>query len=83
METINKVLGGIKKMDLFQPARIPNNVSLEDMMDTLVALKKEGHYSYIGLSECRASTLKKAHAVGTLASAHHHDHFSHKSFLSA
>ncbi|PIL34136.1 hypothetical protein GSI_03847 [Ganoderma sinense ZZ0214-1] len=60
---INEKLGGIKKMDLFESARIPQNVSLEDMMKTLVELKKEGHFQYIGLSECSASSLRKAHAV--------------------
>ena len=63
METINKALGGIKKMDLFQPARVPDNVTVEEMMQTLKTLKNEGHFAYIGLSECSAATLRKAHAV--------------------
>lgn len=50
-------------MDLFESARIPQNVSLEDMMKTLVGLKKEGHFQHIGLSECGASSLRKAHAI--------------------
>ncbi len=36
-------------MDLFESARIPQNVSLEDMIKTLVKLKKEGHFQHIGL----------------------------------
>ncbi|KAM5531837.1 hypothetical protein V8D89_014467 [Ganoderma adspersum] len=60
---INEKLGGIKRMDLFESARIPQNVSLEDMMNTLVGLKKEGHFYHIGLSECSASSLRKAHAI--------------------
>ncbi|KAI1795748.1 aldo/keto reductase [Ganoderma leucocontextum] len=60
---INEKLGGIKKMDLFEPARVPSNVPLEDMIKTLVDLKNEGHFQHIGLSECSAATLRKAHAV--------------------
>ena len=50
-------------MDLFEPARIPDNVPLEDMIKTLAELKNEGHFQHIGLSECSAATLRKAHAV--------------------
>lgn len=60
---INEKLGGIKKMDLFEPARVPTNVPLEDMIKSLVELKNEGHFQHIGLSECSAATLRKAHAV--------------------
>ena len=63
VETINAKLGGIKKMDLFEPARVPDNVSLEDAIKTLGELKNEGHFSYLGMSECSAATLKRAHAV--------------------
>ncbi|KAI0748256.1 aldo/keto reductase [Daedaleopsis nitida] len=67
VETINTKLGGIKKMDLFQPARVPDNVSLEDAIKTLSELKNEGHFSYLGMSECSATTLRRAHAVHPVA----------------
>ncbi|PIL24113.1 transporter [Ganoderma sinense ZZ0214-1] len=60
---INEKLGGIKKMDLFESARVPTNVPVEDMIKTLVELKNEGHFQHIGMSECCAATLRKAHAV--------------------
>ena len=60
---INEKLGGIKKMDLFESARVPTNVSVEDMIKALVELKNEGHFGFIGLSECSAATLRQAHAV--------------------
>ncbi|KAJ7159013.1 aldo/keto reductase [Mycena crocata] len=63
VDNIQKVLGPIKKMDLFEPARIDRNVPVEDMMQTLVTLVKEGKFAHIGLSECNADTLRKAHAV--------------------
>ncbi|TBU65692.1 aldo/keto reductase [Dichomitus squalens] len=60
---INEKLGGIKKMDLFETARVPSNVPLEDVIKTLVELKDEGHFQHLGLSECSAATLRKAHAI--------------------
>ncbi|KAJ7455942.1 aldo/keto reductase [Mycena galericulata] len=51
------------KLDLFEPARIDRKVSIEDTTKTLSALVKEGRISHIGLSECNAGTLRKAHAV--------------------
>lgn len=63
VENINAKIGGIKKMDLFECARVPENVPLEDLIKTLSELKSEGHFSYIGMSECSAATLRRAHAV--------------------
>ncbi|KAI1796377.1 aldo/keto reductase [Ganoderma leucocontextum] len=60
---INEKLGGIKKMDLFESARIPQNVSLEEMIKTLVELKEEGYFRHIGLSECSAASLRRAHVI--------------------
>ncbi|KAJ7037912.1 aldo/keto reductase, partial [Mycena alexandri] len=54
---IQRALGPHKKFDLFQPARIDRN------MANLVILLKEGHFAHIGLSECRADTLRRAHLV--------------------
>ena len=53
-------------MDLFEPARIPDNTTVEELVSNLAALKNEGHFSYIGLSECSAATLRKGHAVWLL-----------------
>ncbi|KAH9935948.1 aldo/keto reductase [Epithele typhae] len=50
---INVQLGGTKKMDLFECARVPPDVPLEDALATL----------HIGMSECSAATLRKAHAI--------------------
>ena len=54
-------------MDVFEPARVPPNATIEDVMKTLIALKEEGHFKYIGLSECSAATLRRAHAVSAIA----------------
>ncbi|KAJ7645830.1 aldo/keto reductase [Mycena rosella] len=63
VENSQRALGTVKKIDLFEPARIDRKVTIEEMMQTLVALVKEGKFSHIGLSECNADTLRKAHAL--------------------
>ena len=50
-------------MDLFEMARVPPNVPLEDALKTLVELKNEGHFQHLGMSECSAETLRKANAI--------------------
>jgi pyridoxine 4-dehydrogenase len=60
-------LGKYKRIDLWEPARVDNKVPLEDQIKELVKLRSEGHFDYIGLSECSADTLRKAHAVCVFA----------------
>jgi pyridoxine 4-dehydrogenase len=60
-----KALGPLKKIDLYQPARIELSVGIEKIMETLVSFVKEGKFDHIGLSECNANTLRKAHSVST------------------
>ncbi|KAJ6495313.1 aldo/keto reductase [Mycena sanguinolenta] len=69
MHTIELALGPHKKMDLYQPARIDPTMPIEDTMNNLVALLKEGHFAHIGLSECSAKTLRRAHAVYPVTAA--------------
>ncbi|KAF7351198.1 Aldo/keto reductase [Mycena sanguinolenta] len=66
---IQSHLGPYKKMDLYQPARIDPKIPIEDIMKNLVVLLKEGHFSHIGLSECSAKTLGRAHAVHPVTAA--------------
>lgn len=44
-------------------AWVDPKVPLEEMMQTLVQLKNEGKCDYLGMSECHAETLRKAHEV--------------------
>lgn len=67
MDNINACLGGIKRMDLFESARVDHRVPIEDAVRTLVQLKEEGKIGHIGLSECSAETLRRAHAVHPIA----------------
>jgi pyridoxine 4-dehydrogenase len=50
-------------MDLFEPARVDPKYPIEDTMKVLSGLVKEGKFAHIGLSECNADTLRRAHAV--------------------
>ena len=59
-------LRGTKKLDLFQSARVDPNVSIEDNIKTLSGFVAEGKFDYIGISEAKASTLRRAHAVCNL-----------------
>ena len=64
---INRLLGGKKKMDLFEMARVDKTRSIEDAMAVLNKLREEGHFKDIGLSECSADTIRRAHKVATVA----------------
>ncbi|RDW93835.1 uncharacterized protein DSM5745_01157 [Aspergillus mulundensis] len=48
--------------DLYYLHRIDPNTPLEESIGTLDALRRTGKTKYIGLSECSAATLRKAHA---------------------
>ncbi|THU84502.1 aldo/keto reductase [Dendrothele bispora CBS 962.96] len=62
-DNIQKALGTVKKLDLFQVARIDSRVPIEQLVQNLATLVKEGKCSHIGLSECNGDTLRKANAV--------------------
>ena len=63
MEACVAALRGTKKIYLFESARIDRQASLELTVGTLAQLREEGKFDHIGMSECRAETLRKAHAV--------------------
>ena len=66
LENSIAALRGTKKIDLFQRARIDKGATVEDVVTILSALVKEGKFDHIGLSECRAETLRRGHAVGLI-----------------
>ena len=59
----NEILGGVKKIDIFGPARMDPNVPMEEIMGALAELVKEGAVGAVGLSEVRADTIRKANAL--------------------
>ncbi|PRP79151.1 hypothetical protein PROFUN_13101 [Planoprotostelium fungivorum] len=62
-----EVLKGVKKIDIFEPARVDVNVSIEDTVGYLAELVKEGVFHYIGLSEVNGQTIRRAHKIHPIA----------------
>lgn len=54
---------GVEKIDLFYLHRVDTGANIEESMQTLADLVKEGKIGHIGLCEVSAGTLKRAHAV--------------------
>lgn len=63
VDSINNKLGGKKKMDLFEMARVDKKIEIEETMKTLKKLIDEGKFQHIGLSEVSARTIERAHAI--------------------
>jgi len=60
---------GINQIDLYYVHRIDPTVPIEETIRAMVELKNEGKIRYLGLSECSARTLEKAHKVHPIAAA--------------
>jgi pyridoxine 4-dehydrogenase len=67
VNTALEVLGGFKKIDVFECARVDPNVPIETSVQTLAELVAEGKIGGIGLSEVNANTIRKAHAIHPIA----------------
>ncbi len=50
-------------IDLYYAHRVDPNIPVEETVGAMAQLVKEGKVRYLGLSECSAEDLKKAHAV--------------------
>lgn len=50
-------------VDLYQPARVPTDVPIEDVAGVIGDLIKAGHVRCFGLSEAGPDTIRRAHAV--------------------
>ena len=66
VNAINKTLRGTKKLDLFESARRDPKYEIEHYAEVLNEMVKEGKFSYIGLSEVKAETIRRAHKVRNL-----------------
>jgi len=53
----------IDTIDLYYAHRIDPNIPIEETIGAMAELVKEGKVKYLGLSECSAEVLKKAHAI--------------------
>lgn len=54
---------GVERIDLYYVHRIDRARPIEETMEGLAALKREGKIGHIGLCEVSAETLRRAHAV--------------------
>lgn len=60
---------GIDQIDLYYQHRVDSKVPIEETVKAMVELKNEGKIRYLGLSECSAATLRRAHKVHPIAAA--------------
>ncbi|KAK3985467.1 NADP-dependent oxidoreductase domain-containing protein [Cladorrhinum sp. PSN332] len=65
-EECNQILGGVKSIDAFGPARMDQNVPVDETVGALKELMDEGKIGGIVLSEVRAETIKRAAAVAPI-----------------
>jgi len=54
---------GMDYIDLYYQHRVDSNVPIEETVQAMADLVKEGKVKYLGLSECSAKTLRRAHTV--------------------
>lgn len=62
-----KLLGGKKKLDLFECARVDPNTPIETTIKALAEYVKKGKLGGISLSEVKAETIRRAHKVHPIA----------------
>jgi aryl-alcohol dehydrogenase-like predicted oxidoreductase len=55
--------------DLYYQHRVDSETPIEKTVEAMAQLKKEGKIRYLGLSECSARTLGRAHKVHPIAAA--------------
>lgn len=60
---------GIDQIDLYYQHRVDSKVPIEETVQAMVDLKNEGKIRYLGLSECSARSLRRAHKVHPIAVA--------------
>lgn len=58
---------GSDYIDLYQPARIPPDVPIEETVGAIKELIDAGYVKYLGLSEASPEMLRRAHAVHPVA----------------
>lgn len=54
---------GIDQIDLYYVHRLDGKTPVEKTVQAMAELKKEGKIKYLGISECSAESLRRAHAV--------------------
>jgi aryl-alcohol dehydrogenase-like predicted oxidoreductase len=57
------------RIDLYYQHRVDSETPIEKTVEAMAQLKTEGKIRYLGLSECSAQTLSRAHKVHPIAAA--------------
>jgi len=58
---------GTDYVDLYYQHRVDKNTRIEETVEAMAELVKQGKVRYLGLSECSARTLRRAHKVHPIA----------------
>lgn len=58
---------GVPSIDLYYCHRLDDKTPIEKTVEALAQLQKEGKIKYLGLSECSAESLRRAHKVHPIA----------------
>ncbi|ATY60057.1 Aldo keto reductase [Cordyceps militaris] len=58
---------GVDTIDLYYCHRVDDKTPIEHTVKAMAELKAEGKIRYLGLSECSAATIRRAHAVHPIA----------------
>jgi len=58
---------GVDQIDLYYQHRVDPKIPIEVTVGAMAELVKEGKVKYLGLSECSAKALRRAHAVHPIA----------------
>lgn len=64
-----RVLDGKCKIDVFQPARVDPDTPIEETVEAIAEYVRAGKVGGVGLSECSATTIRKAAKVHPIAAA--------------
>ncbi|PWW79916.1 Aldo/keto reductase [Tuber magnatum] len=67
IDNVLRILDGVKKIDIFECARVDPKTPIEETIGALAECVKEGKIGAIGLSEVSATTIRRAHAVHPIA----------------
>ncbi|KAI1486031.1 NADP-dependent oxidoreductase domain-containing protein [Biscogniauxia mediterranea] len=62
-EECNQMIGGVKYIDIFGPARMNRKIPAEETIGALKKLQDEGKVGAVSLSELRVETIRRASAV--------------------
>ena len=63
MDNILSKLRGTKRLDLYELARVDDSRPVEETIKAIAELVAEEKVDFIGMSECKAETLRRGHAV--------------------